>query len=142
MCVLAYYWKFSFSLLSSISPDRTLTEENILQVTANIPLWNRGDSYSTLDFPFSQHDEIVSTHDGEEAKHEIVTSWLNSHPCPSWEHVVELLRRLERYGRGRKGAAEEVEEKYIKSELTCEIFFFFLVFIKKKILFLHNSFRY
>ena len=119
---LYYYWKFSFSLLSSISPDRTLTEANILQVTANIPLWNRDDSYVALDFPDSQYDEIVSTHDGEKAKREIVTSWLNSHPCPSWEHVVKLLRWLERYGgRGRKGAAEEVEEKYLKSELTCEI---------------------
>ena len=118
---LYYYWKFSFSLLSSISPDRTLTEANILQVTANIPLWDRGDSYIALDFPESQHDEIVSTQDGEEAKREIVTSWLNSHPCPSWEDVVWLLRRLEREGRGRKGAAEEVEEKYLKSELTCEI---------------------
>ena len=113
---LYYYWKFSFSLLSSISPDRTLTEANILQVTANIPLWDSDDSYLTLDFPRSQHDEIVSTHDGEEAKHEIVTSWLYSHPCPSWEHVLGLLRR-----RRRKGAAEEVEEKYLKSELTCEM---------------------
>ena len=120
-CILYYYWKFSFSLLSSISPDRTLTEANILQVTANIPLWDSNYSYNALDFPESQHDEIVSTHDGEEAKREIVTSWLNSHPCPSWEHVVWLLRRLERNGRGRKGAAEEVEEKYLKSELTCEI---------------------
>ena len=120
-CVYLYYWKFSFSLLSSISPDRTLTEANILQVTANIPLWNRDDSYWTLDFPDSQYDEIVSTHDGEESKRKIVTSWLNSHPCPSWEHVVVLLRRLEGEGRGRKGAAEEVEEKYLKSELTCEI---------------------
>ena len=108
---LYYYWKFSFSLLSSLSPDRTLPEANILQVTANIPLWNRDDSYNALDFPPSQYDEIVSTHDGEEAKREIVTSWLNSHPCPSWEHVVVLLRCLEGVGRGRKGAAEEVEEK-------------------------------
>ena len=123
---LYYYWKLSFSLLSSISPDQTLTEANILQVTANIPLWDSGDSYHALEFPRSQHDEIVSTHDGEEVKREIVTSWLNSHPCPSWEHVVELLRKLEREGRGRKGAAEEVEEKYLKSELTwvfiCKIY--------------------
>ena len=118
---LYYYWKFSFSFLSSISPDRTLTEANILQVTANIPLWDGDDSYNELDFPYSQHDEIVSTYDGEEAKCEIVTSWLNTHPCPSWEHVVGLLRELEDDGRGRRGAAEEVEEKYLKSELTCEI---------------------
>ena len=87
-------------------------------------LWTRVDSYDaldTLDFPFSQHDEIVSTHDEEEAKREIVTSWLNSHPYPSWEHVVKLLRWLESWGEGRKGAAEEVKEKYLKSELTCEI---------------------
>ena len=124
---LYYYWKFSFSLLSSISPDRTLTEANILQVTANIPLWNRNDSYIALNFSRSQHDEIVSAHDGEEAKREIVTSWLYSHPCPSWEHVVELLRWLESNARGRKGAAEEVEEKYLKSELTCEILSYFVI---------------
>ena len=106
---------FSVSLLSSISPDQTLAEANILQVTANIPLWDRDDSYVIFDFPESQHEKIVSTHDGEEAKREIVTSWLHGHPCPSWEHVVQLLRRLESDGRGRKGAAEEVEEKYLKS---------------------------
>ena len=110
---LYYYWKVSFSLLSSISSDRTLSEANILQVSANIPLWNRDDSYWTLDFPPSQHDEIVSTHDGDEAKREIMTMWLHSHPCPSWEHVVELLSRLEIDGRVRKGAAKEVEEKYL-----------------------------
>ena len=121
MCVLVFVLLLEVFFLSSISPDRTLTEANILQVTANIPLWSRDDSYVALDFPLSQHDEIVSTHDREEAKREIVTSWLNTHPCPSWEHVMKLLRWLEERGRGRKGAAEEVGEKYLKSELTCEI---------------------
>jgi len=37
--------------------------------------------------------------------------------CPSWENVVWLLRVLLGQGRGRVGAAEEAEVKYIKSEL-------------------------
>ena len=67
--------------------------------------------------PRSQHDEIVAKFDEEKAKSEIVSTWLSGHPCPTWEHVLELLRLLEMYGRGRKGAADEVEERYLKSEL-------------------------
>ena len=67
--------------------------------------------------PLSQHDEIVEKFDEEKAKSEIVSTWLSGHPCPTWEHVLELLRQLERGRRGRKGAADEVEERYLKSEL-------------------------
>ena len=67
--------------------------------------------------PFKLHEEITSKYDGERAKTEITKTWLAGHPCPSWENVVELLRRLENMGRGRVGAAEEAEEKYLKSEL-------------------------
>ena len=66
--------------------------------------------------PVSQHNEIVKAFDGEEAKQQLFTTWLASHPCPSWEHVVELLW----YGvGGEEGerAADEVEETYLKSEL-------------------------
>ena len=69
--------------------------------------------------PLSQHDEITAKYTGEQAKRELVSTWLSSHPCPTWEHVTELLRHLEREGRGRKGAAEEVEETYLKSKLQC-----------------------
>ena len=61
-------------------------------------------------------------YDGEKAKYELVSAWLAGHPCPSWDDVKYLLRRLERDGRGRKGAADEVKEKYLTSELqytTC-----------------------
>ena len=67
--------------------------------------------------PRSQHNEIVAKFDAEKAKSEIVSTWLSGHPCPTWEHVLKLLRRLEDEGRGRKGAAKEVEERYLKSEL-------------------------
>ena len=53
--------------------------------------------------------------DDEEAKQQLFTTWLASHPCPSWEHVKDLL-----YGvGGEEGerAAHEVEETYLKSEL-------------------------
>ena len=61
-------------------------------------------------------------YDGEKAKYELVSAWLAGHPCPSWDNVWSLLWRLEREGRGRKGADDEVKEKYLTSELqytTC-----------------------
>ena len=66
--------------------------------------------------PLSLHDEITAKYNGEQAKRELLSTWVASHPCPTWEHVAELLRRLERREKGRKGAAEEVEETYLKSE--------------------------
>ena len=100
-------------------PDPSLTPDNILQSTRNIPLWNRDDSYWYLEMPRSLHDEITAKYNGEQAKRELFFTWLASHPCPTWEHVAKLLRELKRWGRGRKGAAEEVEETYLKSELQC-----------------------
>ena len=69
--------------------------------------------------PSSLHNEITAKYNGEQAKRELFSAWLASHPCPTWEHVAELLRELESEGKGRKGAAEEVEETYLKSELQC-----------------------
>ena len=96
-------------------PDPTLTPHNVLQATAGTPLWKSDDSSIYLDMPESQHDEIVAKFDEEKAKSEIVSTWLSGHPCPTWEHVLRLLRRLETYGTGREGAADEVEERYLKS---------------------------
>ena len=72
--------------------------------------------------PESQHDEIVRSFDGEEAKQQLFTTWLASHPCPSWEQVRYLLRGKEEGWGGIGGeegerAAHEVEETYLKSEL-------------------------
>ena len=67
--------------------------------------------------PESLHNEIARKFDGEQAKRKLFTTWLVGHPCPTWDHVEELLRELEREGRGREGAAEEVKETYLKSEL-------------------------
>ena len=67
--------------------------------------------------PMSLHDEIASKFNGEQAKHELFTTWLAGHPCPTWDHVEWLMRVLENQGRGREGAAEEVKETYLKSEL-------------------------
>ena len=94
-------------------PDPSLTPDNILRSTRNIPLWGSEDSYIYLNMPYSLH------HDNMRAKRKLVTTWLSSHPCPTWEHVTGLLRELEAKGRGRKGAAEEVEKTYMKSELQC-----------------------
>ena len=97
-------------------PDPSLTPDNLLQVSRHIPLWESRDSYNWLDIPRSQHDEIASKFDGEQAKLELFKSWLAAHPCPTWEDMRALLRWLEEDGRGRAGAAEEVEETYLKSE--------------------------
>ena len=64
----------------------------------------------------SQHDEIVRMIGGEEAKQQLFTTWLASHPCPSWEHVKDLLEVVVGGEEGRR-AADEVEETYLKSEL-------------------------
>ena len=66
--------------------------------------------------PESQHDEIVRRFDGEEAKQQLFTTWLASHPCPSWEQVRDLLSIAVGGWKGRR-AAREVEETYLKSEL-------------------------
>ena len=66
--------------------------------------------------PLSQHEEIVSKFDGEEAKQQLFTKWLASHPFPSWEDVEYLLRDRVRGEEGRR-AADEVQETYLKSEL-------------------------
>ena len=97
-------------------PDPSLTPGNILQATRHIPLWRSRDSNLYLDMPESQHDEIASKFDGEQAKLELFKAWLAGHPYPTWEDVRYLLRELEAWGRGRAGAAEEVEETYLKSE--------------------------
>ena len=75
--------------------------------------------------PKSQHDEIVRRFDGEEAKQQLFTTWLASHPCPSWEQVRDLLRGDKEWGGGVGGeegerAAREVEETYLKSELEIQ----------------------
>ena len=82
----------------------------------HITIWDSWYSYDCLDIPKSQHEEIVAKFDGEEAKLQLFTTWLTSHPCPTWDHVKDLLRRLKSEGIGREGAADEVEETYIKSK--------------------------
>ena len=70
--------------------------------------------------PESQYKEIVKRFSNkEEAKQELITTWLAGHPCPSWEHVRDLLRRGVRGEEGKR-AAREVEERYIKSELDLQ----------------------
>ena len=66
--------------------------------------------------PESQHNEIVKVFDGEEAKQQLFTTWLASHPCPSWEDVKYLLKNAVGGEEGER-AADEVEETYLKSEL-------------------------
>ena len=65
--------------------------------------------------PQSQHEEIVRRLGGEEAKQQLFTTWLASHPCPSWEQVLDLLYVVG--GEEGRRAADEMEETYLKSEL-------------------------
>ena len=98
------------------SLDRSLTTDNIVLATKDIPLWKKADSYVYLDIPESQHEEIAAKYDGEQAKRELVSTWLVGHPCPSWDHVVELVKKLE-WGIGKSGLGDAIEEKYLRSEL-------------------------
>ena len=102
-----------------ISPDDTLTEANIMDALTGVRLWSRGNSYEYLHMPHSTHDAIVSRHPGEEeaAKRSLVSEFLSHHPLPSWTHIVKLIRWLERMSKARKGTADMVSDKYIKSEL-------------------------
>ena len=68
--------------------------------------------------PQSQHDEIVGKFDDdEEAKRELITTWLAGHPWPTWEDVRYLLRSGVGDEEGER-AIREVEETYLKSELV------------------------
>ena len=104
-----------------ISPDDTLTEGNVMDALTGVRLWYSGNSYENLHMPSSTHDEIVSRHRGEEeaAKRSLVSEFLSHHPLPSWTHIVKLIRELEGtwYSGARKGTADMVSDKYIKSEL-------------------------
>lgn len=90
---------------------------NIVRIARLIPLWKNYES-RILDIPEELHDEIAKRYYGEKVKLELFTAWLSGHPWPTWEHVRDLMMWLERNGRGREGAAKEVEDKYmhIKSE--------------------------
>ena len=107
---------FINKVVSLTPPDPSLTPANLLHATHHIPLWESVGSYHYLNMPESQHEEIVRRLGGEEAKQQLFSTWLASHPCPSWEDVKYLLK----YGvGGEEGerAADEVKETYLKSEL-------------------------
>ena len=104
-----------------ISPADTLTEGNVMDTLTGMRLWDNNCSYLCLHIPLSTHDEIVSRHRGEEeaAKRSLVSEFLSHHPLPSWTHIVKLIRELEgeRDSGARKGTADMVSDKYLKSEL-------------------------
>ena len=119
-----------------ISPADTLTEGNVMDAFTGVWLWNSDRSYLHLHMPESTHDEIVSRHRWEEeaTKRSLVSEFLSHHPLPSWTHIVKLIRELEgkRDSKGegllrrlegewesgaRKGTADMVSDKYLKSEL-------------------------
>ena len=104
-----------------ISPADTLTEGNVMDTLTGMRLWDSNCSYLCLHMPHSTHDEIVSRHRGEEeaAKWSLVSEFLSQYPLPSWTHIVKLLRWLEgkRHSGARKGTADMVSDKYLKSEL-------------------------
>ena len=108
-----------------ISPADTLTEGNVMDALTGVRLWNTDCSYSYLHMPRSTHREIISRHRGEEeaAKWSLVSEFLSQYPLPSWTHIVKLIRWLEGereewWDNGaRKGTADMVSDKYLKSEL-------------------------
>ena len=102
-----------------ISPDDTLTEGNVMNALTGVRLWDSSHSYLYLHMPQSTHDEIVSRHRGEKeaAKRSLVSEFLSHHPLPSWTHIVKLICDQEKYSGARKGTADMVSDKYLKSEL-------------------------
>ena len=113
-----------YKVVSLTPPDPSLTPANLLHITHHIPLWRSEYSYRYLDMPENQHDEIVRRVDVEDVKQQLFTTWLASHPCPSWEQVRDLLRGSGSYrgvgGEERKEAARQVVKTYLKSELNIE----------------------
>ena len=117
MCVYySQHYVIINKVVSLTPPDPSLTPANLLHVTRRIPLWRSEDSYECLSMPESQHEEIVRMLGGEEAKQQLFTTWLASHPCPSWEDVKSLLKHGVGGEEGER-VADEVEDTYIKSEL-------------------------
>ena len=113
-----------YKVVSLTPPDPSLTPANLLHVTRHIPLWESWHSYMHLHMPQSQHHDIARNFDGEEAKQQLFTTWLASHPCPSWEQVRDLLRGSVICdgvgGEAGKEAARQVVKTYLKSELNIE----------------------
>ena len=103
-------------VVSLTPPDPSLTPANLLHATRHIRLWGSGYSYDYLDMPESQHEEIIRRFHGAKVKKQLFTTWLASHPCPSWEHVKYLMKDGFGGWKGRR-AADEVEETYLKGEL-------------------------
>ena len=97
--------------------DPTLTHINILKATRNVHLWTSEESLSCLEMPCRQHDAIVEKFDREQAKEEVITTWLRDHPCPTWKHIMKLLQWLERVGKASREEAAKVEREYITSKL-------------------------
>ena len=92
-----------------------------MDALTGVRLWENYRSAIYLHTPGSMHDKIVIRHPGEEeaAKRSLVSEFLSHHPLPSWTHIVKLIRDLEgkRDSGARKGTADMVSDKYLKSEL-------------------------
>ena len=100
--------------------DPTLTTETMLLATDGVQMPHRagrlyGGPY--LEMPDATYNELVSKYGtGKEGRRQIFSEFLSHHPYPRWELVVELLERLEPYGKARARLAQEVKEKYLTSE--------------------------
>ena len=103
-------------VVSLTPPDPSLTPANLLHATRHFPLWESVDCFDCLGMPESQHEEIERMLDVEKAKQQLFTTWLASHPCPSWEHMKYLLQRGVGGEEGDRGAVEVVESN-LMSEL-------------------------
>ena len=98
--------------------DPTLTTDTMVAATEGVELSRYSlifDPY--LEMPTDTYDKIIRRHGtGKEGRRKIFSEFLSHHPYPRWELVVELLEKLEREGKARAGLAQEVKEKYLRSE--------------------------
>ena len=103
----------------SLTSDPTLTQENILAELQEVQLWGSDESYRYLDMPSDTHSNLICYHgDGAKDISAIINEYLSHHPYPRWGQIVRLLMEREKKGLTRAGLAQEVKDKYMKSEYT------------------------
>lgn len=97
---------------SSLYADPSLTIDNLKEVFESIPGSQWDDAGRRLRVPESKRKEIENTYQSNsQRREEIVVSYVNEHPCPSWAHVARVLSGMEHLD-----LVKELTEKYISSE--------------------------
>jgi len=103
--------------------DARLTMQTMMSATEGVEL---PESYDNkifyLDMAHDKYEDIVKRNGtGRNGKEAVFAEFLSHHPYPRWELVVKLLERLEKKGKARARLAQDVREKYLKSECSIAV---------------------